>query len=341
MKKPYLARRLDGWASGVVVLTCLACIATVRPVLSEDEPSGSPQPGVDEMQPVSLLSAPTLTKNVWTFASSEKDAKLADTWEVQQSDGETILVCRGEPYGYLKTTQVFTDFKFGLEWRYPVDVNGNSGVLLYTNSHDKDTVWPTAMQVQLHQPVCGSIFPSGAAKSDNEIRDVREFCKPLNQWNSCEITSTGGQLSVEMNGRKVGVVTGCQPDRGGIALQSEGSEIHFRRIWVKELDGGEPTDAAVSLVPQWQQMPLLTCPSWRTPFRRHEPFGFDQYVIFTPHTLPDGMTHHVVHRECLAPDGHSVRARGRVRLDMVATTPDVSLDRRYLVRSRHRRQLSR
>ncbi|MCA9026729.1 MAG: DUF1080 domain-containing protein [Planctomycetaceae bacterium] len=311
------------------MLTWITSLSAVQPALSEDG-----APAVDESQPASLLATPDLPADLWTFASSEMDAKLADTWEVRESDGETILVCTGEPYGYLKTTQVFTDFKFGLEWRYPSDVNGNSGILLYTNGHDKDNVWPTAMQVQLHQPVCGSIFPSGGAKSDNEIRDVRELCKPLNQWNSCEITSTGGQLSVEVNGRKVGVVTGCQPDRGGIALQSEGSEIHFRRIWVRKLAGGNATDEAVSL------LPCSACPPWRTSFRCDELFGIEHPVAFTSHIPSDGLTRHVVHRTRLAPDGHPVHAHGRVRLDVVATSTDVAADRHHHLRSRHRRNLA-
>ncbi len=298
-------------------------------------------PAVPSPAPTALLSEATLTDNLWQFVSSEKDSRIVDTWQIQPADGEVVLVCRGEPYGYLKTSKVYADFKIGLEWRYPVDENGNSGVLLYTNGQSKDNVWPTAMQVQLHQPVCGSIFPSGDAKSDNEIRDVREFCKPLNQWNSCEITSIGGRISVEMNGRKVGVVTGCQPDRGGIALQSEGSEIHFRRIFVTELAGGDPDDAAISGMPAWHLTPSRGCPPDVTEFSNVGPSVFEQYVDFTPHFSIHGMSQYVVHRECLAPDGHPVRARGHVRVEVDAETTDSLSHHRSPLRSRLHRQLSR
>ena len=38
-----------------------------------------------------------------------------------------------------------------------------------------------------------------------------------------------------INGIKLGEVTGCDPSKGAIALQSEGSEIHFRNLVVEEL----------------------------------------------------------------------------------------------------------
>ena len=88
--------------------------------------------------------------------------------------------------------------------------------------------------MQLHGPTAGSIFPSGDAKTDNKLM-VRDLSRPLGQWNTCVITSKGGRVSVVINGKKAGEVTGSQPSRGSIALQSEGSEVHFRRVMLKVL----------------------------------------------------------------------------------------------------------
>jgi hypothetical protein len=38
-----------------------------------------------------------------------------------------------------------------------------------------------------------------------------------------------------LNDEKVGEVTGATPDKGPIALQSEGAEIQFRNILLKKL----------------------------------------------------------------------------------------------------------
>lgn len=188
----------------------------------------------------------------WTFVSHDGTSNLERTWKAVQMDGELVLVCQGQPYGYLRTRQQFENFQLGLEWRYPADANGNSGILVYTS--DEAQVWPRSIQIQLHQPLCGSIFPSGEAKSDNEIREVRDVARPIAQWNTCVISSTNGTLQVEMNGRRVGEVTGCDPRKGGIALQSEGSEIHFRRIWVREIPPPEAPPVDMSCL--WPVPPV-------------------------------------------------------------------------------------
>ena len=136
------------------------------------------------------------------------------------------------PEGYLRTDIDFDDFEMGLEWMYPTDENGNSGVLL--NMALKDKIWPDSIQLQLHRPTAGSIFPSGEGKSENTL-ELRDRSVDLNKWNTCRITSRGAKLTVEVNGKKVGEVRGCIPSRGRIALQSEGSEIHFRKIWIRKL----------------------------------------------------------------------------------------------------------
>ncbi len=310
---------------------------------AEDASQDSSPAQADETADVSLLPDGRLSGDLWKFICRDKESKLAGTWSVQKSDGEAVLVCRGEPYGYLNTTKAFADFQLSLEWKFPVDENGNSGILLYTNGHEKDKIWPTAIQVQLHQPACGAIFPSGDAKTDNEIRDVRDACKTVNQWNSCEITSIAGRISVEMNGKKVGVVTGCTPQKGGIALQSEGSEIHFRRIRVKELRRGDVSLRSVG----WSPASCI----WT--------FGADRFLAFPPPEAGPGATRitttvkfrrphshrmssrYVVYRNPLAANHYSLRVRHHERL-MVDLPAAASVSHYDIdLRGRNRRHLHR
>ena len=58
--------------------------------------------------------------------------------------------------------------------------------------------------------------------------------RPVNQWNRCIISAREGNVTIVVNDQKVGTVAGCKPLEGAISLQSEGSEIHFRNIWVRE-----------------------------------------------------------------------------------------------------------
>lgn len=177
----------------------------------------------------------------WVFYAAENGAKLSDSWRIQKAEGDDgpILICLGKPFGYIRTVDAYENFEFGLEWRYPSDENGNSGILVHTTEADK--VWPKSFQIQLHNPKAGSIFPSGGAKSDNTV-DVKDLSRPVNEWNTCVIVCREGTISVMINDKKAGEVTGCMPQRGTISLQCEGSEIHFRKLWLKKL----PKPSAVS-----------------------------------------------------------------------------------------------
>lgn len=191
------------------------------------------QQGDPEPEPKKLFVPKDFPKG-WRFFATEKESQLKNTWLVQKDEktGEDILKCVGKPHGYIRTMEEYSEFQFGCQWRFPTDENGNSGVLLHAVGPDK--LWPQSMQLQLHRPKAGSVFPSGDAKSDNQL-DMKELSRPLNAWNECIVTCRGDKIMVEVNQQKIGEVTGCKPNRGSIALQSEGSEVHFQKLWIKKL----------------------------------------------------------------------------------------------------------
>ncbi len=193
---------------------------------------------VKPAEPRDLLNAKDFPKG-WRFFTDEKDSPLTSTWQIVADDPkQPFLRCTGMPFGYLRTLDVFGDYEFGLQWRYPTDIAGNSGILLHTA--DKDRIWPSSIQVQLHRPQTGSVFPSGEARSDNRIdMKDRDLPRDLNVWNECRIVCREGRVSVEINGKRIGEVTGCTPAKGSISLQSEGAEVHFQKIWLKPLDKTE------------------------------------------------------------------------------------------------------
>lgn len=193
---------------------------------------------VKPVEPRDLLNAKEFPKG-WRFFTEEKGSQLTSTWQIVADDPRApYLRCTGMPFGYLRTLEVFGDYEFGLQWRYPTDPVGNSGILLHTA--EADHIWPTSIQVQLHRPQTGSVFPSGEAKSDNRIdMKDRELPRDLNVWNECRVVCREGRISVEINGKRVGEVTGCSPAKGAIALQSEGAEVHFQKIWLKPLAKAE------------------------------------------------------------------------------------------------------
>lgn len=182
----------------------------------------------------------------WKFVSEEaNDANRNVTWKVVSGgkDQPSVLVCSGKPYGYIRTQKSYENFQFSMEWMYPSDPNANSGILLFTTGPDK--VWPKAFQVQLHRPEAGYVFPTpgSGAKSANKLSPPTPLDLPLGKWHKCILTCRSGNISVMINGVKLGEVTGCDPSKGAIALQSEGAEIHFRKLVVEEL---APAPAAES-----------------------------------------------------------------------------------------------
>jgi hypothetical protein len=170
----------------------------------------------------------------WHYHPAEGGVPLEDTWKVGHDEGkaEPYLRCLGKPYGYLRTKEAYDNYEFGMKWRYPADVNGNSGILLHTSG--KDQIWPSSIQIQLHRPKIGHVFASGDAKADNQLTEKIEP-RELNIWNECEVKCIDGTITVKINKKKVGALTGCTPNKGMIGLQSEGSEIHFQKMWVRKL----------------------------------------------------------------------------------------------------------
>lgn len=227
----------------------------------EKQDEKPPEKKPDEEVPKDPASPDTVTDPVWIpLLDSELEKRwksilsdaavpLADVWKItrESPEAEPVLVCVGKPKGFLLTLEQYSDFEMTLEWRIPTDENGNSGVLVY--AQDEPRIWPTAIQVQFHQPKAGSIFPSGDAKSDNTSDS--DLARPVGNWNECRILSQKGRLSVDINGKKAGEITGAVPANGHIALQSEGAEVHFRRVRIRKLPAATPetTEQATSNTP--------------------------------------------------------------------------------------------
>ena len=96
-----------------------AMVAPVIPALAAGAQEKEPKTGTIE-----LFNGKNLKG--WTHFLVEKDVKKKDVWSV--TDG--VLVCKGEPLGYLQTKESFESFRLQLDWRWaPGGEPGNSGVL--------------------------------------------------------------------------------------------------------------------------------------------------------------------------------------------------------------------
>ncbi|MCC6785803.1 MAG: DUF1080 domain-containing protein [Planctomycetes bacterium] len=158
-------------------------------------------------------------------------------WSVR--DG--VLVNRGTPIGYLRTTRTFTDYVLVVEWRFPARP-GNGGVLLRVLGEDK--VWPKSIEAQLESGSAGDLwnidaFAMETAPARTEGRRTRKLAAssehPLGEWNRYEIIVNGDALRLTVNGVVQNEAFGCERIAGTIALQSEGAAMEFRRIELREI----------------------------------------------------------------------------------------------------------
>lgn len=174
----------------------------------------------------------------WTMVFADGGVH-PDTFSVEGG----IIMCSGNPAGYLRTEDSFENFVLSLDWRWDPTTKeaGNSGVLLRTIGPDK--VWPKSLEAQLMHGNAGYFigidgYPvkGDAARTNGRVIAFSENAEnPVGEWNRYVITVNGGHVTLEINGKVVNEATDVEVNRGTIGLQSEGTPIHFRNITIREL----------------------------------------------------------------------------------------------------------
>jgi hypothetical protein len=138
-----------------------------------------------------------------------------------------LIKTTGSPNGYIRTSDVYDNYAFHVEVRFPK--RGNSGVLVHVQ---QDAVWPRGIECQLYQSHMGRIFPiQGAYLEGGEM--IHDASKPEGEWNTYEVYSEEGRLATIVNGSLVGLAAEANPRIGHICLQSEGVPAEFRNIRVR------------------------------------------------------------------------------------------------------------
>ncbi len=174
----------------------------------------------------------------WTPVLND-NGKPENVWHVE--DG--VLICLGNPVGYIRTDKDFTNFVLKLEWRFnPVTKKaGNSGVLCRVQAPDK--VWPRSVEAQLQSENAGDFwnideFPMKTAPERLNGRNTKKTHmaeRPVGEWNEYEILFDGPRVTLKVNGEVLNEAWDVAELPGKIALQSEGAEIHFRNVRLAEI----------------------------------------------------------------------------------------------------------
>lgn len=140
--------------------------------------------------------------------------------------------------GYIRTKKAYKNYTLKVDWRWTKKA-GNSGVLLHIQQND--TVWPVCFQVQQKADAAGDIICMNGLWA-NECTDKVKFTvpkmnasneKPIGEWNSMEVTSKNGTLTVFINNLLQNKITGMTKTKGFVGFQAEGSEMEFRNLILK------------------------------------------------------------------------------------------------------------
>lgn len=160
----------------------------------------------------------------------------SQTWKAEGDE----IVCGGKPRGYLYSKDSYANFTLRLDYRFqrPKKADDerklNTGFLVYISGEHK--LWPACLEVQGKQIQMAAIKENGGADpitaSDDE--SARENArKPVGQWNSVEIASKDGALSVTLNGTPISSSEPGSLKSGSIGIQAEDWPFAVRRLRIR------------------------------------------------------------------------------------------------------------
>lgn len=172
----------------------------------------------------------------WTFYLKDKTADPAKVFTVQNG----VIHITGEPFGYMRTKEKYSDYKLHVEWRWPVEPT-NSGV--FVHAQEPDSIWLKCIECQLKAGSAGDFVcmnggdmaehTDKAAWSVKKLGDSSE--KPAGEWNTMEVICKGNTIEVLVNGALQNKGTDLNVTSGSICLQSEGKDIEFRNVYLNKL----------------------------------------------------------------------------------------------------------
>jgi len=198
-------------------------------------------------QTASLFNGKDLTGWHADVPEMDKDATLKSPFIVRNS----LLVSLGNPGGHLITNNVYQNYRLHVEYRF-ASTPGNCGVLVHASKpRALYDMFPQSIEVQMENKNAGDFWciveditvpdmetrrgpkekwgiTEGKNRRIPNLTDNSE--NPVGEWNTMIIECLGREIKVRVNDDLVNYGFDCTAEKGQIALQSEGSEVEFRKI---------------------------------------------------------------------------------------------------------------
>lgn len=184
------------------------------------------------------------------FTPEERTTKQAEWnadrdlhWRVDATTGELVSDGKGV---HLATVKPYGDFELHVDWKL-TQPGGDSGI--YLRSYPQVQIWDPS---SAREKKSGADKGSGGLWNNNPDNPGRFPLaladKPIGEWNTLHIKMVGTRVWVTLNGTPVvvGQVLDNFFDRtqpvlptGSIELQTHGSEVRFRNVYVREISETE------------------------------------------------------------------------------------------------------
>lgn len=184
-----------------------------------------------------------------------------DTWVWKENE----IHCTGQPVGVVRSVKIYENLELSIEWRH-LKSAGNSGVFFWVPEASLTSLQPGGLPHGIEVQILdhgyaerykeqngkdpdwfttnGDVFPVGVAKmtpfppaAPNGRRSfpTKDLSRGVEEWNHYYVRAINGEVRLWVNGEEVSGGTGCDPSRGYLCLESEGSPIEFRNLRIREV----------------------------------------------------------------------------------------------------------
>jgi hypothetical protein len=183
-----------------------------------------------------------------------------DTWTWKGG----VAHCTGKPVGVIRSQKQYDNFEMVAQWKH-LRSAGNSGIFVWTVPESLTSLapgeLPSGIEVQILDHGYAENYEKRYGKksdwftTNGDVFAVRTQMTPFpplsangsrsfpsedrskgfGHWNHYYIRCINGEVRLWVNGGEVSGGNHCEPRRGYLCLESEGSPIEFRKIRIREL----------------------------------------------------------------------------------------------------------
>jgi hypothetical protein len=175
--------------------------------------------------------------DAWTRVAIPPDHPVSQIAQWHIDPTKRVIICDGNGgHEWLRFNKEFHNFTFHVKWRF-TKLSGspsyNSGV--FFRNDENGTIWHQAQTALNGGYIFGWTIIDGKLTHFNELKNMTENrLNPPGKWNTYDIRCVADTCTLAVNGEVVNTIHN-DVRKGYIGLESEGYQIEFKNLIVKEL----------------------------------------------------------------------------------------------------------